>query len=239
MRIIAIVLLACATWVKAEEATMKTFPAAGIEALKIDTAAGNITIKAGNGGIEVEATDYDPELCSLTMEPKGGTLHLKAETRSARRFWRKGCKAGFKVTTPAGLRVSAAAGAGSLSAAGMKGALALSTGAGSISLDGVSGDVRADTGAGGIAGTLTSSVADVHTGAGSISLSWEKSPAAGRIKAGSGTGSVRISFPEGTRLEADLSAGIGSVTSQFGDTKGAGLRVSATSGVGSVAIVKS
>lgn len=239
MRIIAIVLLACATRVKAEEATMKTFPAAGIEALKIDTAAGNIAVKAGSAAIEVEVRDFNPERCALTMAPKGGTLILKAENKSRTGWFRKGCEAGFKVTAPAELRVSAAAGAGSLSAAGMKGALALSTGAGSISLDGVSGDVRADTGAGGIAGTLASSVADVHTGAGSISLSWVKSPAVGRVKADSGTGSVRISFPEGTRLEADLSAGIGSVSSQFGDTKGAGLRVSATSGVGSVTIVKS
>jgi DUF4097 and DUF4098 domain-containing protein YvlB len=240
MRIIfAVALLACASAAGAEETATKSFSAAGIEALKIDTAAGNIKVKAGNARIAVEVTRFDPELCVLTMAPKGKTFVLKAESRSQTGWFRKGCEAGFQVTAPAALRVSADSGAGNLAIAGLTGALTLNTGAGSISLDAVSGEVRANTGAGSIRGTLSSSKADLYTGAGSIDLAWQKSPVEGRIKADTGTGTVRISFPEGTRLEADLSAGIGSTSSQFEDTKGAGLRVSAASGVGSVSLVKS
>lgn len=241
MRIIfAVAVLACASWAKASESAMtKSFPAAGIEALDIDTAAGNITVMAGNTGIAVEVTRFDPERCILTMEPKDKTFVLKAETKVRTGWFSKGCEAGFKVTAPAGMRVSANTGAGNLNVSGIKGALALDTGAGSISLDAVSGEVQANTGAGSIRGTLSSTKADLHTGAGSISLAWKKSPAGGLIKADTGTGSVRLSFPAGTRLESDLSTGVGSASNQFGDTKGAGLRVSATSGVGSVSLVKS
>lgn len=219
--IFAAALLACASRAGAEETAAKSFPAAGITAVSVEAPAGSIAVKAGSAGIEVEATNVDPERCLLTMAAKDGILVLRAETRSRTGFFRKGCEADFRVTMPAALRLRA------------------ETGAGSIRLDGVSGEVTANTGAGGIKGTLASSKADLHTGAGSIDLAWKASPAAGRIKADTGAGSVRVAFPEGTKLEADLSTGVGSVSNQLGDTKGAGLRVTAASGVGSVAIVKS
>lgn len=238
--ILALAVLACASGAKASEGTLtKSFPAAGIEALKIDTPAGNIAVKAGKGELAVEVTRFDPERCVLTMEPKGKTFVLKAESKPRTGWFAKGCEAGFQVTAPATARVSADSGAGSLAMAGLKGALTLNTGAGSISLDGVSGELQANTGAGSIRGTLSSANADVYTGAGSIGLVWPKSPVHGRIKADTGTGSVRISFPEGTKLEADLSTGVGSARNDFDDTKGAGLRVTAATGVGSVSLVKS
>ena len=241
MKIIFVaVLLACASGAFASEGALtKSFPASGIEALKIDTAAGNIAVKAGGPGISVEVTRFDPERCILTMAPLGRTFVLKAESKPQTGWFPMSCEAGFTVTAPAGLRLGADSGAGNLGIAGRDGALTLNTGAGNILLEAVSGAVSANTGAGSIRGTLTSAKAELATGAGAIGLAWEKSPAEGRIKADSGTGTVRISFPEGTKLESDLSTVIGSASNQFGDTKGAGLRVSATSGVGSVSIVKS
>lgn len=238
--ILALAVMACASGAKASEGTLtKSFPAAGVEALKIDTPAGNIGVKAGKGELVVEVTRFDPERCFLTMEPQGKTFVLKAESKPRSGWFSRGCEAGFQVTAPATARVSADSGAGSLSMAGLKGALTLNTGAGSITLDGVSGVVQANTGAGSIRGTLSSANADVYTGAGSIGLAWPKSPVNGRIKADTGTGSVRISFPQGTRLEADLSTGVGSTRNELGDEKGAALRVTAASGVGSVSLVKS
>lgn len=217
----AAALLAYASGAAAQETAFKSFPAAGITALRIDVDAGDVSVKAGGAGIEVKVTGFDPRRCLLTMAPNGALLVLKAETKARTGFFRKGCEAGFQVSVPAGLRVDA------------------DTGAGSISLDSLSGEVTARTGAGEIRGTLSSSKADLHTGAGSIDLSWKAGPAKGSIKAGSGAGSVRLSFPEGTKLEADLSTGVGSISNEFGDTKGAGLRVKAASGVGSVDLVKS
>lgn len=238
--ILALAVLSCASGARASEGTLtKSFPSTGIEALDIDTPAGNITVKAGGAGIGVSVTRFDPELCTLTMEPRGKTFILKADNKVRSGWFRKSCEAGFQVTAPATARVSADSGAGSLAMAGLKGALTLNTGAGSISLDGISGVVQANTGAGSIRGTLSSANADVYTGAGSIGLAWPKSPVNGRIKADTGTGSVRISFPEGTKLEADLSTGIGDTRNELGEEKGAALHVTAASGVGSVALVKS
>lgn len=238
--ILALAVLSCATGAKASESALtKSFPSSGIEALKLDTAAGNITVKAGGDAIAVEVTRFDPDLCVLTMAPQGKTFVLKAESKPQQGWFPMSCAAGFTVTAPASLRVNADSGAGNLALAGLDGALTLNTGAGNILFESVSGAVSANTGAGSIRGTLTSTEADMATGAGAIGLAWGKSPAEGRIKADAGSGTVRISFPEGTKLESDLSTVIGSASNDFGDTKGAGLRVTATSGVGSVSIVKS
>lgn len=232
MKAIAIV-LACASWAGAE-----SFPAAGLTGLSVETAGGDIVVEAGGERVEVTIKDNDPALCVVTMEPRGGVLTLKAEDKSRSWLRRKGCEASFAVKAPAALSVSAGAGAGDLRVAGMKGALVLGTGAGSITLDEVNGEIRAGTGAGDITGTLSSSRAEISTGAGSVDLAWKTSPAKGRVKAGAGAGDVRLSFPEGTKVEAVLSSGVGSANNEFGDTKGAALRVTAASGIGDVVLAR-
>lgn len=238
MKAIAIAALACASWAGAAEPAAKTFPAAGLTTLSVETAGGGIVVEAGGDRVEVTVKDNDPKLCAVTMEPKGGVLTLKAEDKSRSWWRRKGCEASFKVKAPAGLRVNADAGAGDIRVAGIRGALSLGTGAGSIALDGVFGEIRARTGAGDVTGALSSGRAEISTGAGSIELAWKGSPAQGLVKASAGTGSVRLAFPEGTKLDAELSAGIGSTSNAFGDAKGAGLRVTAASGIGSVTLSK-
>lgn len=232
MKAIAIV-LACASWAAAE-----SFPAAGLTALSVETAGGDIVVEAGGERVEVTVKDNDPALCVVTMEPKGGVLTLKAEDKSRSWLRRKGCEASFTIKAPAALRVRASAAAGDMRVAGIKGALVLGTGAGSITLDEVGGELRASTGAGDITGTLSSSSAEISTGAGSVELAWKTSPAKGRVKAGAGAGDVRLSFPEGTAVEAVLSSGVGSASNELGDTKGAGLRVTAASGVGDVLLAR-
>lgn len=221
MRIIlAAAALSCAVGARAVE-TAREFPAAGLSGLSVEVSAGEVEIEAGTGGVRAEATHVDSERCRLTMAPKDGVLILKAETKARTGVFRKGCEAGFKVSAPAGLRVS------------------VDSGAGSITLKGVAGEVKAQTGAGSIAGTLRSAAADVRTGAGSIALTWTVSPAAGVIKAASGAGSVEVALPAGTKIDADLSTGVGSLRNELGNDPGAPLRVRASSGVGRVAVVKS
>lgn len=213
--------LALSSSALAEDPTKKTFTTDGVSNLSIETAAGDITIKAGPGRFEVTVNHYDAERCVLTMLSKDGTLHLKAESKPGRGVFDKGCEAGFSVTAPAATRVTADAGAGT------------------IDFDGVVGEVHAATGAGSIRGTLESRLAELSTGAGSIGVTWNKTPKDGRIKADTGAGSVRLAFPAGTKLESDLETGIGSVLNELGETKGAALKVKASSGVGSVSIAKS
>lgn len=220
MRIVlAAAALACASgaWARGT----RSFPAAGISALKVETEAGNVEVTAGVGDVEVEATHVDAGRCRLTMEAKDGTVVLKAETRSRTGMLRRGCEAGFKVTVPAATRVAVETGAGNVTASGIAGAATLSTGAGRID------------------GSLASSDASAYAGAGSIRLSWTERPAAGRITAETGAGSIEVALPADTRIEADLSTGVGSLRNELGDTRGAPLRVRASSGVGRVAVVKS
>lgn len=132
MRLIAIGLLTCASWAGAAELTKVAFPAAGIESLAIEAPGGDIAVEAGRGDVAVEVTNFDAERCTLTMAPKDGTLFLKVATKARAGFFRRGCGAGFKVTTPPALPVK------------------LNTGAGSMLFDGLSGRGRAQTEAGGV-----------------------------------------------------------------------------------------
>lgn len=237
MKAIAIV-LACASWAAATEPESKSFSSAGLTALSVETAGGDIVVEAGGERVEVTVEDNDPALCVVITERKGATLIVKADDKSRGWLRRKGCEASLRIKAPAALRVSASAAAGDLRVAGIKGALILGTGAGSITLDEVHGEIRAGTGAGDISGTLSSSRAEISTGAGSVDLAWKTSPAKGRVKAGAGAGDVRLSFPEGTTVEAALSSGVGSASNKFGDTKGAALRVTAASGIGDVVLAR-
>lgn len=112
MRIIwAIAALACAVGASASE--------------------GDIAVEAGGAGIAMEVTRFDPELCVLTVEPKGDTFVLKARSKSPAGWFRKGCEARFKAAAPAAPPVR------------------LNAGAGSTLFDGLSGRARSQTGDGG------------------------------------------------------------------------------------------
>jgi hypothetical protein len=80
-----------------------------------------LTVEAGSAGIAVEMTRFDPELCVLTLAPKGKTFVLKAQSKSPTGWFRKGCEASFKVAAPAGPPVRVETGAGSTLFDGLSG----------------------------------------------------------------------------------------------------------------------
>lgn len=91
---------------------------------------GDITVEVSSAGIAVEMTRFDPELCVLTLAPKGKTFVLEARNKFPTGWSRKACEARFKA------------------AASVPPAVKVEAGPGSISFDGLSGrsQAHADTG---------------------------------------------------------------------------------------------
>lgn len=240
--------LGAALAARAEGGTKREFPANGVKELRIEAESGPIEVRAG-AKIEVEVVENKkPDLCRLTLEIRGGTLFLKAE--SAQRWFvpHEGCGAGFRVSAPAALPLDAKAGSGGVLAAGRAGAVRLRAGSGGVVLDGASGAADLSAGSGKISGTLSgrltaksgsggvelkglTSGADVKSGSGGVTLAWAKAPS-GSVDVACGSGSVRLVFPAGTKLTASQIAGSGSAVNKLGETPGAPLRVSVKTGSG-------
>lgn len=82
---------------------------------------GDITVEAGSAGVAVEMTKFDPELCVLTLAPKGKTFVLKTRDRFPMGWSRKACEARFKAAAPIPPPVKVDAGRGSVSFDGFSG----------------------------------------------------------------------------------------------------------------------
>jgi hypothetical protein len=94
----------------------------------------DITVEAGGAGIAVELTRFDPELCVLTLMPKGKTFVLKAQSKTPAGWFRKGCEALFKVPAPAPPPVKVDASAGSTLFDGLSGRIQAHAEAGNSAL---------------------------------------------------------------------------------------------------------
>lgn len=94
-------------------------------AIGANASEGDITVEAGGAGVAMEVTRFDPELCVLTVTPKGNTFVLKAQSKFPSGWFRKGCEASFKAAAPVPPPVK------------------VDTGSGSTIFDGVSGRARA------------------------------------------------------------------------------------------------
>lgn len=244
----AAVLGAALSAARADGGEKRAFPLDGVKALKVQAESGLIEVLAGKT-LEVEVTgNAKPERCLLTLEVKGGALNLKAE--SAQRWFvaGDGCKAGFRVSAPAGLPLDAKNGSGDIRASGRMGAVHLGAGSGDVTLDSVSGEAALAAGSGKISGTLSGRLtakcgsggvslaglaagADVKSGSGDVRLTWAAAPA-GSVSVKSGSGGVRLSFPKGTRLSANQVSGSGTAVNKLGEDPTAALKVSVMTGSG-------
>jgi hypothetical protein len=174
--------------------------------LKVDNFAGNVEIRGGGGGeirvlatkragmggdldrIEVEMVQRGDDLLITTRKP---TLLSNASVR-------------LEITAPAGTRLDAHTGAGTVDASGLTGGTKVDTGAGSVAVRDLSGEV------------------DVHTGAGSV----EVQNIQGRLKLDSGSGSLTVKGMDG---DIDAHTGTGGI-----DVQGAAGPVRLSTGSGSI-----
>lgn len=80
-----------------------------------------IAVEVSSAGIAVEMTQFDPELCVLTLAPEGNIFVLKARSKTRVGRLRKACEARFKAAAPVPPPVKVEAGPGSISFDGLSG----------------------------------------------------------------------------------------------------------------------
>lgn len=255
MRSLAILLLAGAAASAPAWAGSKTFGAAGIVSLIIETEAGDVAVEAGGPEIKVEVTKPDAEKCRVTMAPDGGRLVLRAERLKVRWFG-KGCDSGFRVTAPPTLRVELATVSGDSKIAGMRGGLDLNSVSGAAKLKEIVGTLNLNTTSGEIEGEVSAERAKIKTISGDVRLAgltggatvdsvsgqlrlvWNGAPPAGEVKVDTVSGDIELEFPRETKMRADLDSTSGETRNQFGEDDDAPLKVSADSISGDVSVLK-
>lgn len=233
-RLLAAALVAAAATARAQGADVRKFPLDGIKEIRAQAGSGAIEVEAGPE-LAVEVTENaKPDLCRITMEANGGALVLRAEEAKMWFVAHEGCRAGFRVTAPAGLALDIKAGSGNVRLAGRAGAASVTTGSGKITGT-ASGPLSIKSGSGGAELSGLASTASVKTGSGDVSLTWGAAPK-GDVAAWAGSGNVVLRFPKGTKLASRLVAGSGSAVNSLGESADAALRVSVVTGSGNSVI---
>jgi len=210
---------------------VRTFEVDSAPDLEVDTFAGSVTVRAGSAGeIRVVVTKHAPRSSDLErievemVEQEGGLLVRARTPRRLNNAWVK-----LEITAPAGTRVKAHTGAGSMGVSGFDGGAKLDTGSGSVTIGDLKGNVEVHTGAGSVevrnvTGTLqvdtgsgrvtvegVTGETSVHTGSGGIDV--HNARGAGRYDTGSGSIDYQGS-PEG---ECRFETGSGSISLRLPD----------------------
>jgi phage baseplate assembly protein gpV len=192
----------------------QTFEVSDTPTLEIDSFAGNVTIRAGEGRvIQVVATKRtsrrsDMERIEIEMTESGAGLVIK--TRKPAPL--SNASVDLEITTPAGTRLDAHTGAGSVHVQGLTGDVQVDTGAGSVDMRDVKGDIDAHSGAGSIDVLDGTGVVRLDTGAGSIE--YQGTPE-GDCRFESGAGSITLRLPSDLNVEVDLGTGVGDIDLAF------------------------
>jgi len=175
--------------------------------LEIDNFAGSVSVQVGDGpDVDVAITKQagrssDLDRIQVQMTEQDGKLVVRTKKPQAV----NNASVRIEIKTPAGSRLDAHTGAGSIEVRGLGGSVQVDTGAGSVSLtdlagiagvhtgsgsvrvQGLSGGLKVDTGSGSVALNGVTGDVEAHTGSGGM----EVQGATGQVRLDSGTGSIK------------------------------------------------
>jgi DUF4097 and DUF4098 domain-containing protein YvlB len=184
----------------------ETFRLGETPELEIDNFAGAITVQAGEGdGIQVIATKSartSQALERISVEMTEGSGRLFIQTRKPAGLSNAWVK--LEIVTPAGTRLDAHSGSGSLDVRGLEGTVTARSGSGNVEIYDVSAGVMAETGSGGVSIQGVTGSIDADTGSGSVSIRESR----GDIRAHTGSGGIDVSGASG---QARLDTGSGGI----------------------------
>jgi len=201
-----------------------TFPAAGVTTARLDTGAGELTIRGRAGASEIEVVaDYKAhspgrlsaqeiiDKLKLSMEVRGGTFYLKTADREDWNWGHDG-SIDLTVTVPAAVALEVRDGAGGMTITGIDGDVTIHDGSGGIEVEDVRGKLRIDDGSGSIVVRNVGGAIDIVDGSGSIEIVH----AGGDVRIEDGSGSIDVRDVAG-RLDVPRK-GSGSV--HYSDVRG-------------------
>jgi len=216
------------------------FKAADVAVIQVETDSGEVSLEAAEGQVvKVEVIgEYDVDKCEVSAALSGSKLVVSAKGKK-KWFWSSGnCKAGFRITAPAGKKLIVRSGAGKAGLAGFAAGADVFSGAGIIEFKGVSGPINVKSGAGTIKGDIYSEEFSASAGAGAIDLSWDKAPKKGKVNIKTGAGDITLAFPADSKINVNYKAGAGNLSNELGSDPSAGFSVDVKSGAGSLNIKK-
>ena len=221
-----------------ESKTLKVDPAKPVT-LKVDSAAGSVTVTGGDvDTVQVKAvkTAYDSSEARAEAELKtiqysitqtGNTITLKYELTKSMNFMNNVNSVDFIVTVPSETTVDIDTGTGEVSVTGVQGQAAIKNSFGDITVERVDGALSAETNSGGInISSLAAGSGDVKllSGFGTISMS---QVSGADVSAQSNSGKLDLENVRATK-DMNLSSDFGNVT--FANGSAGSLTVSTKSG---------
>ncbi|WP_051829910.1 MULTISPECIES: DUF4097 family beta strand repeat-containing protein [Streptomyces] len=184
---------------------------AAVHKLQLATSSAAVSIKPGVEGRVVVRKNLDWTVSEprVRADVVGDTMTVGVECRRSLPFYN--CGAQIELEVPADTEVSGTVTSGAVEVSDLSGAVRVDGASGSIILRRLSGPVRARTTSGMTQGTdLSSDRAEVSSTSGSVDLTFRSAPQDVRVSTGSG--SVTVMVPKGSRYRINGGTGSGSRT---------------------------
>ncbi len=178
----------------------RTYRVGDSPSLKIENFAGNVTVRAGEGGvIRVVATKRAPLATNLdrikvSVVEQGDGLRVKTE----KPLGMTNASVVLEITTPAGADLDLQTGSGTVEIQGLRGGVTAHTGSGSMVVRNLSGEVDVSTGSGSVNGYDITGSLKASTGSGGVRIDG----LTGELEASTGSGGIEVRAASGpVRLE--------------------------------------
>ena len=214
----------------------RTLTVSGPVELDVNTRAGRIAVRAGQGGsVRIHGTirpqngrvgeDLTARIRAIEQNPPihqaGNAIRINSigEEEAGRRL-----SVSYEITVPAETRLRARTGSGGMAVEGIGGPADVKTGSGAVTVARVGGEVRAYTGSGHIEVDAVKGGLDAHTGSGGIA----GAGIAGPIVAHTGSGGIKLEQTAAAPVKAHT--GSGGVTVRLPGQAGFDLRAHTGSG---------
>jgi hypothetical protein len=215
-----------------------------VQSLSVSNPDGNINIgvtSSESASLQLKPTQL-PEHCQLKSELNGGQwiVELKASKKSG--FWSwfssPSCQVDLEIKVPEKLAMEIKTGSGNVRVAAVHGPIEMKVGSGNVWADANITQLDAKVGSGNMEINGLSGKARIKIGSGNLKMSCPNPIDKGELAINVGSGNARIFFPEGTRVDADVKLGSGSVTSELSQDPTSQLKLKARAGSGNIHILK-
>lgn len=222
-----------------QRTTERTTVSATVTRLVAGTGTGNVRIRAGAAGTDVQVTSelrWSFRKPRVDVAASAGTLTVQGDCRP--QAWAGAwCATDVEIALPPGVSLDLRTGTGNIRVSGATGAVVAESGTGDVWLD-VPGSstVRTETGLGDVTVTGGSAGARIGatTGTGNIRLVLSAAPA--DVVADTGTGSIDVRVPAGDSYLVDADTGVGKVQVRVPRDDTAPRRIVAKTGTGDITI---
>lgn len=237
IKIIAVLLLSYASFVRAEYESMK-FPVKKLKSFGLTNVSGKVSIYSSEEEqvvVEFEKMRF-PKSCELKISQDFESLKVKIlEKRKS--LDEESCLVHFRVRIPASFNVNIINGIGPVEFLGINGKLNYQVGSGDIQIDGEPLEVLGRVGNGKQTFRGYSSAMSLNSGRGSFRIELSKLLPSGKLELKNGTGDAQVLAPESSDLNARLQSGLGKLFNEFPPAKNKdAFAISMKSGTGALRV---